>query len=215
MNWTNFIQMNKMKRFLLALLFFPLISYSQKNDIEQNALKWFKGVYVENTFKDPYSFKLLKINSIPQSIEKYYKNFKIKPLLTKVSEIDDYYADILTTESLDTNDVNTKIEFNSKMQNNPSTSDVTKEKYSVKVNSLYECKSYMTELLKIKVEKRKNIGAYIIYVDCYSNNSYGNKVLGKFAFVYYPISSPFYSSLSKYSYKIYSIDEETIIQLNN
>ena len=33
MNWTNFIQMNKMKPFLIALLFFPLLSNIQiKND---------------------------------------------------------------------------------------------------------------------------------------------------------------------------------------
>ena len=66
---------------ILIILLFPIYSFSQKNIAEQNALKWFKGVYVENNFKDPYSFKLLKISSIPQTTYETMRGDDIYPLL--------------------------------------------------------------------------------------------------------------------------------------
>lgn len=68
-------------KILYTFLFIALVNsaYSQKNIIEQNALKWFKSVYVEENFKDPYSFKLLKISSIPQNTYETIKTDDIYP----------------------------------------------------------------------------------------------------------------------------------------
>ena len=73
-----------MKKILSILFLIPLITFSQKNVAEQNALKWFKGVYVENNFKDPYSFKLLKISSIPQTTYETMRGDDVYPLLEDI-----------------------------------------------------------------------------------------------------------------------------------
>ena len=72
----------------------------------------------------------------------------------------------------------------------------------------------MNLLANMSKENKNNISRYAIYIDCYSNNSYGNKVLGRYAFFYYPNSSAFYEDDKKYSYKNFMIDENTIVQLN-
>ena len=72
------------KIFISLLIIYPSISFSQKNDIEGNALKWFTSVYVEENFKDPYSFKLLKISSIPQNTYETIKTDDIYPLFLEL-----------------------------------------------------------------------------------------------------------------------------------
>ena len=61
-----------MKKFnlLLVLLFLSLSAYSQVDTTALSAdnkmiLKTFKDLHVEKTFKDPYSFQLMKIESVP------------------------------------------------------------------------------------------------------------------------------------------------------
>jgi hypothetical protein len=55
---------------LLALSFFSITAYSQVDTTTLSAdnkmiLKTFKDLHVDKTFKDPYSFELMKIESFP------------------------------------------------------------------------------------------------------------------------------------------------------
>lgn len=61
--------MNKLL-FALAFTFIVNCSFAQtftKDSIliNEKAVQWFKSDYVEKTFKDPYSFKLLKVSNTP------------------------------------------------------------------------------------------------------------------------------------------------------
>ena len=57
-------------------------------------------------------------------------------------------------------------------------------KYLKRIEKAKLCKSKMAYLIKIDSDKilRNKLCRYAVYIDCYSNNSYGNKILGKFAF---------------------------------
>jgi hypothetical protein len=70
-----------MKKFnlLLVLLFLSLSAYSQVDTTALSAdnkmiLKTFKDLHVEKTFKDPYSFELMKIESIPITFGDWVRN---------------------------------------------------------------------------------------------------------------------------------------------
>ena len=61
-----------MKKIILicSILFFAISSFSQidintLNEIDKRIVMTFKDIYVEKKFKDPYSFKLLKIETKP------------------------------------------------------------------------------------------------------------------------------------------------------
>ncbi len=61
-----------MKKIILVwiTLLFSTLSFSQVdinslNEMDKKIVKTFRDIYVEKTFKDPYSFKLLKIESTP------------------------------------------------------------------------------------------------------------------------------------------------------
>lgn len=65
--------------FLLVLLFLSLSAYSQVDTTALSAdnkmiLKTFKNLHVEKTFKDPYSFELMKIESVPITFGDWVRN---------------------------------------------------------------------------------------------------------------------------------------------
>ena len=172
-----------MKRILVIILFiYPIQSFSQKNAAEQNALKWFKGVYVENNFKDPYSFKLLKISSIPQTTYETMRGDDVYPLLV------DLGIDKNDENAIDTALMNITIQTYTDLIKNISEENEDRIKYLKRIEKAKICKSKMVYLININSDKvnRNKLCRYAIYLDCYSNNSYGNKILGKFAFFYYP-----------------------------
>jgi len=195
---------------ILILLTYPIISFSQKNATEQNALKWFKSVYVEDNFKDPYSFKLLKISSIPQTTYETMRGADVYPLLEDIGiEKNDENA-------IDTTLMNITIQTYTDLIKGMWEGSEDRVKYLKRIEKAKLCKSKMVYLIKINSNKvlRNKLCRYAVYIDCYSNNSYGNKILGKFAFFYYPITSEFYEQFKKYSYNNYYIDENSIVQLN-
>ena len=199
-------------KILYTFLFIVLANsaYSQKNIIEQNALKWFKSVYVEENFKDPYSFKLLKISSIPQNTFETIKTDDIYPLFVELGfEKNDINV-------IDTSLINTSIQIYKDLIKGKWEGSEDRIKYLKRIEKLLLCKSNMMTLININSNKvlKNKICRYGIYIDCYSNNSYGNKILGKFAFFYYPKGSLFYKSYEKYSYPNFMIDEDSIVQIN-
>ena len=70
-----------MNKLLLALGFTFIVncSFAQTSTkdsilINEKAVQWFKSDYVEKSFKDPYSFKLVKVSNIPITYKKLILN---------------------------------------------------------------------------------------------------------------------------------------------
>ena len=200
-----------MKKYIfLFILIIPIISFSQKNIVEQNALKWFKSVYVENNFKDPYSFKLLNISSIPQTTYETMRGDDIYPFL------EDLGIEKNDENAIDTALMNITIQTYTDLIKGMWEGSEDRVKYLKRIEKAKICKSKMVYLININSDKvnRNKLCRYAIYLDCYSNNSYGNKILGKFAFFYYPRPSLYYGLFHKYQYENFSVDEESIVKLN-
>jgi hypothetical protein len=93
MNWTNFIQMNKMKRFLLALLFFPLISNSQiknnsdDNNVEKEKVEKFEFDSSDRTVKWISVFEIDSSVNAKQLFDYFIKDNIIKPTLIEETEL--------------------------------------------------------------------------------------------------------------------------------
>jgi len=95
MNWTNFIQMNKMKAFLLALLFLPLISNSQiKNDsnsdiisVENEKVENFEFNSSDRTVKWISIFEIDSSVSAKDLFDYFIKDNIIKPSMVEESEL--------------------------------------------------------------------------------------------------------------------------------
>lgn len=177
----------------------------QLDEIKANAEKWFKDVYVESFFKDPYSYKLLK--SMVTSISK--KESLIKDISMVQNRID--------TCSLAMEDRNTeaydicikelergKAEYEKEMTLLKSaTSAFEREthegraKIHQKYNTFYLTTAKMIQLYLLDIKEREvltlllsnldsveseKLAYYEIRIDCYSKNSIGNEVLGRFSF---------------------------------
>jgi len=135
------------KIFISLLIIYPSISFSQKNDIEGNALKWFTSVYVEENFKDPYSFKLLKISSIPQNTYETIKTDDIYPLFLELGfEKNDNNA-------IDTSLININIEVYKGLIKGKWEGSEDRIKYLKRIEKLLLCKSNMMTLINIKSNK--------------------------------------------------------------
>ena len=52
---------------LVTMVSFGQVDISTLNDFEKKIVKTFKETYVDKTFKDPYSFKLLKLEITPKT----------------------------------------------------------------------------------------------------------------------------------------------------
>ncbi len=68
-----------MKKTILILILLPLFTFGQRESkdslqINEKALGWFKSNYVEKSFKDPYSFKLMKISNSSISFKQWILN---------------------------------------------------------------------------------------------------------------------------------------------
>lgn len=202
------VKLNLMKKTLLIYILLSICSiksFTQINVIEQNAAKWFKNVYVEEKFKDPYSYKLLKIKSKSETIldkvriDVFEPNYKLLNLQFEFkNEIDTSYIH-------SNYEIYTKVLSTTK--ENSSDYETIKEKVEL-YKALYELS---VSVKKLDTKIKNTITRYLISIDCYSNNSYGNKVLGRYSFYYYPKNSKFYKSDEKYSTDNFYIDESTII----
>ena len=93
MNLTNFIQMNQMKRFLLALLFLPLISNSQinnnsdNNNVEKEKVDKFEFDSSDRTVKWISVFEIDSSVNAKQLFDYFIKDNIIKPSMVEESEL--------------------------------------------------------------------------------------------------------------------------------
>lgn len=199
-----------MKKILFVLIAFFIYTpiFAQENKdveiIKENAEKWFKEVYVEQFFKDPYSYRLMGLKAIPVS----YKELLIKDLANIQNDIDtctvsknernqsahDYcmkqYEEckIGATKEQEYIDKGVEVEYHTKrkaifVQYGNSFLELAKR---IKLYLLaVEEKERITSLINNLTDEEANkLVCYDIRLDCYSKNSLGNEVLGRFSFLF-------------------------------
>ena len=197
-----FAQTKKTNQETVSKSFTPI---SQEDKIKINAEKWFKDVYVEKVFKDPYSYKLLKLTSEritkgqdltdsisfltseiekcklsenernPESRQKYQEGYD--KIISEMKKDEDR----LKTETQES-----QIEYLNKR-------NAIQKKYALLyLNGLQEYDLYVlntdekkriqNKIASLTPEQADLLAYYRIKIDCYSKNSLGNEVLGRFQF---------------------------------
>lgn len=170
--------------------------------VKENAEKWFKEVYVDKYFKDPYSYRLMGLKAIPISTKEYL----LKEIAIMQNDIDtctvsegernkkthdecmDEYENskLKIQEEQDFIDKGIDVEYHTKKQ-------AIYKKFGVQYLELakriaiyllaVEEKEKTEALINNLTEEQANqLAYYDIRLDCYSKNSLGNEVLGRFSF---------------------------------
>lgn len=183
---------------LVLLMFLPAFSFCQlkKNThpkpteiqlIKKEALAWFKTVYVEVNFKDPYSYKLLKVDIYPisnkESLEKILEDYNRELSYADTTKIisdyyrkrQDYRTQVSNVRTYPTIYTQTDVDRAKKAL------DDERVKYEQLVIDKAEAENLLS---RIELKNANKVHHYVLYIDCYSNNSYGNPVLGKFGLYY-------------------------------
>lgn len=170
--------------------------------VKEKAEKWFKEIYVEKFFKDPYSYRLMGLKVIPVSMKEYLN----KELTIVQNDID--------TCSVGETDRNKESYDQCMIKHEESKQSAKKEQelvdkgiettYHTKRGAIFEhaaerylelAKNIALYLLAIEEKSKiegqlKNLteesgnklAFYDIRLDCYSKNSLGNEVLGRYSF---------------------------------
>ncbi|WP_069658613.1 hypothetical protein [Arcticibacter eurypsychrophilus] len=189
------------KQLLLLLILLPTILLAQAKkapikkspvkltEIQQtkiNAQRWFKDVYIESYFKDPYSYKLLKCTIYPET----YKE-SLKSILT-YAQLDSIKSDTSSSFSkykLRLSEYNYKMKSASRFTKRDSSSARYDQKEVATLlanhtDAMEKISDIRSKLSTLTVSSANRIVSYMVLLDCYSNNSYGNRILGKFSFYY-------------------------------
>lgn len=186
-----------MKKIILILFvsFFALKGFAQSEAkiVEEKAKSWFKKVYVELNFKDPYSYELLKIDVFPVTYQSRIEEMlRIADQDLNSLDTTRYYGDYQVAyreyqEAKRIHDSRFKSSSDSiaikvslsalayKYRPVKALSDKYKKVLEDK-KTLQEALDTLSESDLLKVIR------YKIYIDCYAKNSYGNKVLGEYVF---------------------------------
>lgn len=183
----------------------PKTAVDPEASTRNNAQKWFKESYVEKLFKDPYSYKLLKLTSEKVNVK--------QSLIDSISYLDGEMAKCNIAEKDATpqnralwqsgydksfSDLQIQQE---KLKNNTDADQVEllnrliaiHKKYSLKYLSglkdfdIYflsknEKERIQAKILSITPEQGLSLAFYRINLDCYSKNAIGNDILGRFQF---------------------------------
>lgn len=204
------------KILIVAILFLPLCGFvvaqtptnktssesAIVSDMKVKAEVWFKQVYVETVFKDPYSYRLMGIKALPITLKQGLENQlssvldNIKKCTIHPSERNQKGHDAYIT-------MYEKNAALAKKEQEYIDNGVDAE-YHTKKKAIYvkyaelgaeRAKSIALYLLDVSEKERiegainnlteeqsNTIGYYDIRLDCYSKNSFGNEVLGRFSF---------------------------------
>jgi 23S rRNA maturation mini-RNase III len=173
-----------------------------ESSIKADAEHWFKEVYVESAFKDPYSYKLMGIKIIPVTTKQGLE----KQLIQVVNSIEnciiqqnernqngyEEYMMIFTKNSELAKKEQEFIERGENVDYHVQKKSIfikyaefareQAESIAVYLEDLKE-KERLEEILnRLSDSLATSIGYYDIRLDCYSKNSLGNEVLGRFSF---------------------------------
>lgn len=166
--------------------------------IEERAKDYFRNIYVEANFKDPYSYELLKIKLTPITLrEKIDRDISIKkelygditPELLEETKIR-YERYKREMDSLQSN-YNKKgkglsrfkqMEYDSAeglYAQSLAAYTFRKDEYEKYVNQI----AYYSSMDSDDTIDKSKVVEYFVDLDCYAANSYGNKVLGRYRFI--------------------------------
>lgn len=161
--------MKKIILFVVLIVIATITMAQTKTKVLLTGTKWFKESYVQENFKDPYSYKELK-SSIDSMSNK------------------EYYINDTTIEGQNMRNAEHYINEWKKMYEKYKSASLLKEieeykqKYDLAKSSFDVAKSFL-EVMDTKALKQTH--HYIIRIDCHANNSYGNQVFGKYSLITY------------------------------
>ena len=172
----------------------PKVSTPTETQVNAAAGVWFKKNYVELSFKDPYSYKLMKIKSFPIS-EFEYEQDKLNDAISKVEKRDSFIYKY-STNNLEKAIKDSTEQFEKRITLYKTTydwavKDIQKNKQTIsEITTRWKNEEVIVDSLKEVVQKlpptsKKNILYYLVSLDCYANNSYGNPILGRYAFKFF------------------------------
>lgn len=171
-----------MKQILVAAiaLITSLTAKSQNTPSLESASDWFKKVYVETSFKDPYSYKLLKITIDSINVgQKLLEDINFEEYKIKGDAFD---------LSLNERTLKTAEKYAKKEDDPNGTWHQSFERIKKNIEEIKNRPSKILEMKKkyenLSSEEKNKVFYYKFYLDCHANNSYGNPVLGKYVFTY-------------------------------
>lgn len=174
---------------------------SDEQIVMEKAEQWFKDIYVENRFKDPYSYRRVGLKALPVTLKESLvkdmekaQNIIDTARIAKGSTQKDY--DVILTEC---NSVNKDIEKeNSFIESGVDVTYHSKRKViyvealkdfaelarqiDMYLFAIKEKESLLAKINNLTEEEASVLIYYDIRLDCYSKNSLGNEVLGRFLF---------------------------------
>ncbi len=155
-------------------------SFAQVNLTPESAGKWFKENYVESNFKDPYSYKLLKVTIDTITVEEQMK--------TRISLKESDLANIAQKRKDNQWSIETGQKYIKKGMDKDGTWVKAVERATNSNKELDELpetiEKFKTTLSQMSEVEKNKAFTYWIYIECHANNSYGNPVLGRYGFRY-------------------------------
>jgi hypothetical protein len=169
---------------LVSFVSYGQVDITKLNNLEKKIVQTFKDTYVESHFKDPYSFKLLKLEIKPKTFGDWlmddinYIQNEIKFNTTSYSKIDslqDLYHELLSLKVKHPDSPLTSLKPMARIE-------------KIRQERLENLKKKLNENIKeyseMSSDKKNKIKGYEVRIDCYGNNSYGNPILGRYKFNY-------------------------------
>ena len=123
---------------------------SQISIMTSMAKSWFKDVYVQGHFKDPYSYKLMSIDLTPVDAETATKDL--------ISDINWEMSSMRSEDRTETDSTSAYFKM---------------KKTKVELEQM---------LISLSPAQKKKTIKYLVFLDCYGRNGYGNLALNKYSF---------------------------------
>ena len=204
-----------MKKILLLLLVLSCgfaDAQTPESTIEIKAEEWFKQAYVETTFKDPYSYRLMGIKAIPITIKQGLE-MQLASVLNSIKEcsIDtsernqeghDSYMEMYEDEMAKAKKEQEIIDSGKGTEYTIRRKDVYVKYANIAIERAKSIALYLLDvsgkeriegiISDLSEDQSGSIGYYDIRLDCYSKNSLGNEVLGRFSFPFTEGGAPLY-----------------------
>lgn len=197
----NVVRQNNSDNDFSISVIYEISKKEEKADIviiREKAKEYFRDIYVEANFKNPYSYELLKIEVTPVvaaiSLDQDLKSAKDWVIRTDTASKDSHYQKMKTL--LASHEKKLK-------QDRISEEEVQETRRLVKeFSSIYSTWTKQVEKLSAEIsnldhENSMATREYEILIHCQADNSYGGKVLGRYKFNLHPTGT-----LKKEVYKV-------------
>lgn len=163
------------------VLIASLSSFAQKTPTVSAASEWFKKEYVEKSFKDPYSYKLLNITIDSLSVgQKLLEDIKFEEY--RVTNSDP--TNLTSSQTL----LKTAEKYAKKEEDPNGTWHKSVESHKKTIQQINDRPTKIIEMRKsydnMPSEDKNKVFYYKFSLDCHANNSYGNPVLGRYVFTH-------------------------------